>query len=169
MKLNNIFTSLGTEFPNKISLVISVSGCNGSCENCHSQDLKNWDIGENWKDHKHDIAYKINSGLYDSIVIIGGDIIDNFILNKKSTKEFITFLFKIIKEKHILFYTRYELKDEILKEFRKFISLVNTKSYYIKTGAYIEKKKDSSYWLGSTNQKIYKIIKMDLEEEQKYD
>jgi organic radical activating enzyme len=154
MKISNIFSSLGTEFPNRISLVISVSGCDGNCENCHSQEMKNWDIGYEWHKWAKDLDKKLNDDFFDSIVIIGGDIIDNYKKYKYDVLTFINYISRF--NKNIFFYTRYEKEDEIIKDFSDEVCFI-IEEFYLKTGAYIEKLNDKKYWLGSVNQKTFYI------------
>lgn len=72
MNLQNVSISF-SEFPNKISLVLSISGCPFKCPGCHSPELQNPSLGVELTDeYMADLLDKYAS-VVDSIIFFGGD------------------------------------------------------------------------------------------------
>lgn len=129
---------------------IYLSGCKGSCKNCHNPELKDYEIGE-----EIDFDYiqlklfpKIIEfeNIIDSIWILGGEPLDQDLYR-------LDFLLSHIKIKPLWLFTRYEI-DSIPGSIKQYFN-------YIKTGSYIEElKTDKNIVCGinlaSGNQKLYK-------------
>lgn len=120
MRYENCYVSF-TEFPNRVSLVITITGCPFKCEGCHSPELRNPGLGT-----PLDI-YKLNELMYlyedsvDNIIFFGGD---------QYREEFLVLL------KHLKTYTK---KDIILwtganKVHPEILQLLD----YVKLGKYIK-------------------------------
>lgn len=146
MKINNIYTSLGTELPEHTSLVISVSGCSAPCKGCFSTKLADFNYGDNWIGRWEEIKTKLKSGLYDSVVILGGEPFEQ----DKDDMFSLLILLEIYKLP-ICIYTRLEL-EEIPEELKFFLNYVT----YLKTGKYDETKLNEKHYFASTNQKLLK-------------
>jgi anaerobic ribonucleoside-triphosphate reductase activating protein len=133
------------------TLEIYMSGCYGSCKNCHNPELKDFSLGDYYLNKLPDIIEKIKAfnSLIDNIWILGGEPLDQkhndlikMLINLKQTN------------KSIWLFTRYEI-EEIPEEIIEYCS-------YIKTGRYVEELKveDNIQYgikLATSNQRIYKI------------
>lgn len=147
MKINNIiFPSYNSS--NGISIDIFLSGCNRNpkCKGCHNPGL--WDFNNGKEINYEELIrwLKIKNELYDNIVIMGGEPLDQ--------KDLVVLLKKIHKIKSIWLYTSYEF-NEISPQIKEYCS-------YIKTGRYdetqlIENNIQFGIKLASLNQKIYKL------------
>ncbi len=136
---------------NTKSFEIYLSGCYGSCFNCHNPELKDFNIGEELdEDYIEEILDKINTfnNLIDNIWILGGEPLD------QNQIELLSLLYTLnsCTDKKIWLFTRYEL-DEIPNEVKNLCD-------YIKTGCYEESLKVDDYVMygvkiATSNQKIY--------------
>ena len=133
------------------TLEIYLSGCYGNCYNCHNPELKDFNIGNPYKNELLKIIEKIKE--FDSLVgniwILGGEPLDNNI------NELVYFLNYLLQtNKSIWLWTRYELNN-VPDNIKKYCN-------YIKCGEYIEKlsTNDNIQYgikLATSNQNIYKI------------
>src|SRR5690606_18187499 len=129
---------------------IYLTGCGREpkCSNCHNPELWDFNKGEeiDYNKLKNDLSLKLNQ--FDNIVILGGEPLDQDILD---LIELLSFLIKF--KKPIWLYTSYELED-IPKDVLKLVD-------YVKVGRYDESQKGNFTHYGvtlhSANQKIYPI------------
>lgn len=132
------------------ALVIAISGCNGNCEGCCNPEVKNFELGEDFRTFYDDITEKIKTfdRMIKNIHIIGGEPLDNDII---MLRELLIFLVQF--DKPIWLFTRYGLDD--IDENIKYLC------DYIKTGEYDNTKLGNVEYYGvtlaTTNQKIHKI------------
>lgn len=150
LRINNVYESFGLEMPGTISLVLSVSGCNGSCPGCHSTALKDFNSGEEFDNDMmatlHTLLYK--NKFYKNVVVIGGDITDAYKHDEESVIRFMNFI-KSHEQLDLILYTRYEL-DQIPDDLKEYAD-------YLKTGPYEENTPPRpESFLASGNQKMFK-------------
>lgn len=132
------------------TLEIYLSGCYGNCLNCQNSELKDFNLGQDYKNELKKIEKKIKkSRMVDEIWLLGGDPLDQ---NHQELLNFLQFLYTF--EKPIWLWTRYELLN-IPNNIKKYCT-------YIKTGFYDQSKPEIYYKeydlkLASNNQKIFKI------------
>ena len=122
------------------------------CPGCHNEELWNFNEGSEFRGYLKKIQKRINTGLVDSVWILGGDPMDQ---DRNSLIELINFI-KKNKEIQIWLWTRYsihEIPDEILDllDFLKTGEFKNDGSNYIDQFTGIE--------LASSNQKIISLEK----------
>ncbi len=133
------------------SFEVYLSGCNGSCKNCHNESLKDYSIGVDYTEKIDEIREKINDFyiLIRNIWILGGEPLDQ---NLNNLTDMIIQLKKLNKD--IWLFTRYEI-EEIPKEV---LDLCD----YVKTGKYIpelitENNIQYGIKLATSNQKIINL------------
>jgi anaerobic ribonucleoside-triphosphate reductase activating protein len=135
---------------NKKSLEIYVSGCDGTCTDCHNEELHSFDIGTDYKKIMHNILDKLRNPLIEKVFILGGEPL---LQNRSSMIDMISFLKK--GKRDIFLFTRFEI-EQIDNDILELVD-------YIKTGKYIKNLKTEnnlSYGikLASSNQKIWRKI-----------
>lgn len=146
MKINSIiFPSYNSS--DGISIDIFISGCarNPKCLDCHNPHLWNFNNGEGVDYNSLTQWLKDKENLYDNIVIMGGEPLDN--------KDLDILLSKLYGIKPIWLYTSYEI-NEVSDNIKQYCN-------FIKTGRYVKELKSDNYLsydikLASTNQKILK-------------
>lgn len=136
---------------NRKTLEIYLSGCLGYCPGCHNEELWDFSIGYDYRDSIDKIKKKIETGLVESIWILGGDPLDQ---NWIDLKDFI----KKIKELkiEIWLWTRYEL-ESIPDDILCLCDFIKTGDYKKDLQSYIDEK--TGIELASTNQKIIRLEK----------
>lgn len=108
---------------NKSALEIYFSGCNGCCMGCHNPELKDFDLGLNWRDK---LNYILNRKYFFEIIsFLGGEPLDQ---DKIEMQRFIQTLRSLLKNKEFWLFTRYEI-EEVPLIFLQYFD-------YIKTGKY---------------------------------
>lgn len=135
------------------SLEIYLSGCDGACgESCHNYELRDFNIGVDYKNEMPKIINKIKDFdlLIDNIWILGGE---PMLQNLKELFNLISTL-KTQTNKSIWLWTRFGIEDVQ--------SCISAQCDYIKTGMYIESLKcDNNIQYGiklaTSNQKIIKL------------
>jgi len=133
------------------ALEIYLSGCYGDCYGCHNPELKDFSIGNYYKEELSKLTNKINDFyfLINSIWILGGEPLDQ---NYNELFDLLLYLKQF--NKNIWLFTRYEI-EEISDEIIEYCD-------YIKTGKYIDELKvddniQCGIKLATSNQKVYKI------------
>lgn len=133
------------------SLDIYVSGCCGSCYNCHNPEIKDFEIGTNYEEILPKIIEKIEKFdlLIENVWIMGGEPLD------QNLEHLLYLLIELYTEtnKDIWLWTRHNLKD-IPRDIQLFTD-------YIKCGEFIEElwTEDNIQYgikLMTSNQIIYK-------------
>ena len=122
------------EIPGKVTLAVSISGCRGNCEGCHSPWLRE-DIGEELTEEAIDRLFKDNFGV--NCFLFLGEGRDPMALRDLACH---------VKEKHhvetALYSGRSEVEDVLMDVFD-----------YVKTGPYIKERGPLNN--PSTNQRLY--------------
>lgn len=134
---------------NRKTLEIYISGCFGECDGCHNKELWDFSVGKDFREYLKKIHDRIESGLVENIWILGGDPIDQ---NLVDLEYFLVELKKYNKEMWL--WTRYELQD-IPKSILNFFNIVKTGKYDKNLESYFHSEFDLI--LASKNQKIIKL------------
>lgn len=137
------------------SLDIYTIGCNGKCEGCYNNELKDWSLKGMSKEFVLKQLSVLNSKfdkMIDKIIVVGGDPVDAW-FQTKGLDELLVKIKQTIK-KPIYLFTRHSLSN-IPDELKNIVD-------YIKTGAYIPALSTNNnvqfgIRLATSNQKIYKM------------
>ena len=136
---------------NRRTLEIYVSGCYGKCKDCHNEEIWDFAEGTDFRLWFPKLKNRMETGLVDSIWLLGGDPMDQ---NKEELIELIDYIRNDLSCKDLWLWTRYpqdEIPNKILNRFN-----------YLKTGEFLN---DGSKYtcpltgieLASSNQKIIKL------------
>lgn len=126
---------------NKSAIEIYVSGCYGTCKNCHNPQLHNFNVGKPF-DYGCLGYLKEREDLFEVISFLGGEWVDQ---NPTDAKAVIMLLRNIFKNKEFWIFTRFEI-NEIPEWYKKAFD-------YIKIGRYVEELKCEGF-PASSNQKL---------------
>ena len=134
---------------NRKTLEIYLSGCTGRCDGCHNYELWDFNVGKDWIYYLDKIEENIKSGLIDEIWILGGDPMDQDLMDLHR-------LISILSNygRRIWLWTRHNIK-EIPEDIKKLCSYIKTGEYIKDLPGYIDNI--TGVEIASNNQKIYKL------------
>lgn len=150
-----------------LSLEIYVAGCKAPhCPGCHNSDLWKFEAGSPYSEWEFRIRmfaseYGGEIPLIQNIWVLGGEPLDQ---DTEALEQLLSTLYAVFPRARLWLWTRYEVEYVPAQILR----LCN----YIKTGPYIASKQSRCVsidgyrmTLGSDNQKIYRVINGDLDDE----
>ena len=141
--------------PEDWSVNVYVSGCTNYCQNCHNENLSDFDYGERTTSEKltEAIIQYAKRNLTYAVTFLGGDP-----LHYNNIDEIIETC-KLLKENQydICIYTGYEIIEIDKPEIFRYINYIKCGRYKPEFGQ-LSYKSSEKFVLASTNQKFYKLI-----------
>ena len=169
IKNNDIANGLGL----RVSLF--VSGCKNRCKGCFNSCTWDFNYGQKFtKDTINEILKMLEPDRIDGITILGGDPME--LENQKDVLTLIECIRSKYKDKKTIWlYTGYDLYKDIIddngKRNIKYVSdRIILMSDIVVDGSFIEELKDLNLnYRGSSNQRIFSVIRSTLNSNRKYD
>ena len=140
MRIISDFTSVVLqEVPGEISIAISVTGCNRSCKGCHTPELQNSILGEEFGERELETLLAVYGKYLSCVVFFGGDV---------SFREDLVKLLKYIKNKTTLKTCLYTGEEAVDGEIKGLLD-------YLKVGEY--KEECGNIKSKTTNQRFLEV------------
>jgi len=126
------------EVPDEVSLALSITGCPNRCEGCHTPELRNPSLGDEFTDKILTDLLDKYDGLISCVLFFGGDHLEEELIHK----------LKIVRKRgyKTCLYTGNDDASDAIKSHLD----------YIKVGPYIANK--GSLFSKKTNQRMYNLI-----------